>query len=657
MWSWDYNIYLGDNSEKQHIGFATDAQLFLIAQADGLDESAFHESVELLKQHILSRKPQNLHDFQSALTEGWGNLDGKIASFCAAWIIDNIIYFVTKGGGQIYVARAGKTAKLIEGETSSSGYLEKDDYFVLTNTTFTEVVHEDRLKKLLHSHTPQDNVETLTPELKATNDVGMFALFMKVSKAEEEEMESNSEEVSVDEEDTSDTDVSENEDDEKQDDPTEEDLESDKPQVYKPATGVLPPATAQAYVETSYPPAQQETMSYGQPAQKSFPRQGFPLALIASLKERFQMGQTIWKNVTLLIVVILLVVLGWSVFSGNARRQKEKFIEKVEAQAQTINADLAEAEELAGSNTQRSLDLIDTSKTSLATLKNEAVEKKIEDVAILSDLEDRISSVENGIQKKEQGLSEEFYDLNLIKKGAQSEKIYFDGEKFTLLDTEAGKVYVVTIDEKSVDTFTSKKVADAEFVSMHQDVPYIAGSKIGVLKVLEDGKDEEIIPKDADWGALEDMWTYSGNIYILDSSKNDIHKYLVAEEGYSDKRSYFGSGEAPDLSQATAIAIDSSLYIANGEKVLKFTSGVRAPFEVSIPDGSDITFEDIYTDADVDSVYLLDKDSQRVFVTSKTGEFEKQISAQIVGKADDFIVVDEIGILILSGNKLYLLKN
>ena len=28
MWSWDYNIYLGDNSDTQHVGFATDVNLF-----------------------------------------------------------------------------------------------------------------------------------------------------------------------------------------------------------------------------------------------------------------------------------------------------------------------------------------------------------------------------------------------------------------------------------------------------------------------------------------------------------------------------------------------------------------------------------------------------------------------------------------------------
>ena len=88
--------------------------------------------------------------------------------------------------------------------------------------------------------------------------------------------------------------------------------------------------------------------------------------------------------------------------------------------------------------------------------------------------------------------------------------------------------------------------------------------------------------RDRDWGTLDDFWMYSGNIYMLDSAKNDIHKYLVAEEGYSEKRSYFGEGESPGLTSATAIAIDASLYIANSDKAQKFTSGVRSPFEVDV---------------------------------------------------------------------------
>lgn len=644
MWSWDYNIYLGDNSDTQHVGFATDVNLFLIAQAEGIDESAFHEDVEILKQHILSQNPQSLSSFQEALNDSWGRLEGALSSFTAAWIVGKVAYFVTKGDGEVFISRGGKTAKMISGDTSSSGYIEDGDYFLLTNIPFVTAVKEERIKKLLHSHSPQENVETLTPELKASNDVGMFAFFLKVSKADEDE-----EEVDEDEEDTP-----KNEETQEENAFEEDEEPDDKSDSFKPTLSETPPLEADPIsFRQPLPEEMMESFSYTHRTPSSNKKLQ---AMFGSLKDRFSVGQTIWKKVTLMIVILLVGVLAWSVFSGNSRRQREKFIEKVQAESVVIDEKLSEAQDLIGSNTERSLELIDSSKASLALLQKEAAEKDIKDVTVLSELDKKITSVENSIQKKEQAQSEEFYDLDLIKKGTRASQLFLDDDKLALLDNKNGFVYVLTLDEKSVETFTSKKLINANFIALHQGLPYVAGDAIGVIKVTTDGKGEEIIPADKDWGSLEDFWMYSGNIYLLDSAKNDIHKYVVAEKGYSEKRSYFGEGESPGLTSATAIAIDSSLYIANSDKVQKFTSGVRSPFDVSIPDASNITFEDVFTSSSVDNVYLLDKDSKRVFVVSKTGEFVKQLSAGIIGREDDFAVVDGTGILILAENKLYLLK-
>lgn len=638
MWSWDYNIYLGDNSDTQHVGFATDANLFLIAQADGLDESAFHEDVEVLKQHILSSNPQSLSAFQGALNESWGRLDGMLSSFSAAWIVGKVAYFVTRGEGEIFVSRNGKTAKMIEGDSSSSGFIEDGDYFLLTNKPFASAVKVERIKKLLHSHTPQENVDTLTPELKASNDVGMFALFLKAAKVDEEESEDEEDEVAVAA-------------------PTEEEEgDEENPQSFNPVAAVPAPVmvaeTVDMPVRQPLPQEDMESFSYSPRA----PRGGKFAAVFAGFADRFSAGKTIWKKVTLVIVILLVCILGWSVFSGNARRQREKFIEKVQAEAQVINGNLSEAEDLVGTNTQRSLELIDGSKASVAVLQKEATEKEIKDVPELADLEKKITAVENSIQKKEEAQSEEFYDLNLIEKGTTAKKMFLDNDRLALLDSENDQVHLVTLDEKSVESYASTKAKNADFIAIHQDNMYIAGDAIGVVRVTGDPKGEEVISADKDWGSIEDFWMYSGNIYMLDSAKNDIHKYLVAEEGYSEKRSYFGEGESPGLTSASAIAIDSSLYIANSDKVQKFSSGVRSPFDVSIPDASNITFEDVFTSSDVDNVYLLDTDSKRVFVVSKEGDFLKQISAGVVGKADDFVVIDGTGILILAQNKIYLLK-
>jgi len=187
---------------------------------------------------------------------------------------------------------------------------------------------------------------------------------------------------------------------------------------------------------------------------------------------------------------------------------------------------------------------------------------------------------------------------------------------------------------------------------LHNGDPYVFSTKDGVIKIDSSNKAENVIKKDSDWKSVKDFWIYNGNIYILDSGNDEVYKYLVAEEGYSNKTSYFGSGQAIDLDSATALSIDVSIYVAVGSDVYKFVSGVRDSFSVTIPD-DEVDFEDIYTDQDIDNIYLLDRDSGRIFIVSKNGEFKKQISASLITKADDFVVVEEQGALVLVKDKIY----
>ena len=61
---------------------------FLIAQAEGIDESAFQKMWKFLNNNILSQNPQSLSSFQEALNDSWGQrLEGALSSFTIAWIV------------------------------------------------------------------------------------------------------------------------------------------------------------------------------------------------------------------------------------------------------------------------------------------------------------------------------------------------------------------------------------------------------------------------------------------------------------------------------------------------------------------------------------------------------------------------------------------
>jgi hypothetical protein len=263
-----------------------------------------------------------------------------------------------------------------------------------------------------------------------------------------------------------------------------------------------------------------------------------------------------------------------------------------------------------------------------------------------------IADAEQSIKKAEKGHYEEFYDLNLIEKGTQATDTFVDGDALVILDQENGKVHIVSLEKKSVRTITSKAAKAASLIAIHQDEPYLFSKDKGVTKLGNDKKETIVVPADKDWGSVKDFHMYSGNIYLLATTKDEIYKYLIAENGYSDKSSYFKSGNSLDLANGKKIAIDSSLYLIDGKKIYKYTSGLKQPFTLSLPD-SDIDFENIFTSKDIDNVYLLDKDSGRIFIIDKEGKFIKQISANIISTSNDFFVTQGNQILVLSGDKIY----
>ena len=62
--------------------------------------------------------------------------------------------------------------------------------------------------------------------------------------------------------------------------------------------------------------------------------------------------------------------------------------------------------------------------------------------------------------------------------------------------------------------------------------------------------------------------------------------------------------------------------------------------------------DDIFTSKELDKVYLLDKESKRIFIVSKEGEFLKQVVASVIGNIDDFVVDKNEGILLLHKDKI-----
>ncbi len=633
MIRWDYNIFIGDESETTHVGFTAGDTVYIVGETFSQSkeqQQTLGAFLEALRSKIETEQPNNLDAFVELVQNNISTSGLDITGLACVYVYDSVSYLLTRGHGELYVSRNGVAQRLLQGSQTASGYIQSRDGFLLTNSSLSQSVDMDMISSLLVKLDPQEFIDSITPDLKGKQNTGMIALCMKSSASFVQETVDDEEIIELDESERPFI--------------TQRDNRPESEQKHEPSVALQP--TPQSAPPTQSAPQPQASLHQRESHVESTPSR------FAVFVNRLKSGTTLGKRVTVGIVIVLVGILAWSVVSGNSRRAKEAFTQDVTTQQKNITESMKKAVQLSGVNDQKALGLIEDAKSTLSTLSQQEKEVGLENTQALTQMREVIDSAERAIRKSEKASYEELYDMTLIDGSAKAVKAYVSGTETALLDTDNGKIYVLDIETKSVDTYQSPRVKSAKFVALHQGVPYFFTKKDGIYSFESAKKDRNVIPSDTEWGAITDFLMYNGNIYLVDSTQNAIYKYLVAEVGYSEKKLYLAEGLEVDLGSATASAVDSSIYVAAGESVLKFTSGSRETFSVSIPDMPDVTFEDVYTSKDVEKVYLLDADSGLLFVVSKSGDFEKQLSARIAKGADDIFATEE-GLFVLSGNKLY----
>lgn len=348
------------------------------------------------------------------------------------------------------------------------------------------------------------------------------------------------------------------------------------------------------------------------------------------------------KTLTFITVFILGMVLFWSVGLGYIRRSNENNQKKINLTKELISQKLNQAEEVSFLNMSSALSLIADSKAEVKKLAGLGDQVK--------ELEKMIADSENKILKKEEKKYSEFFDLTVDDKNAKGDKIYLMNDRLLVSDKNRGVLYELSIDKKSLDKDQSSEVKKSTLIALFEQKKYFYVEGDGIYQIV-DGKTKKIIENDKEWGKIVDLVVFNGNIYLLDQGKSNIYKYMVAENGFGDKTLYFQPGQTINLSSINSFAIDGSVYLAGGSVMFKYTSGLQDAFKTNLPDDN-INANKIFTNKDLEKVYLWDKSRGTVYIMGKNGDYQEQINSKILSTGSDFVVYKD-SIYVLSGSKIY----
>ena len=181
---------------------------------------------------------------------------------------------------------------------------------------------------------------------------------------------------------------------------------------------------------------------------------------------------------------------------------------------------------------------------------------------------------------------------------------------------------------------------------------YVITNKTITTVSKSDGSTKDIIKNDNSWDSPVAVVPYSGNIYVLDQKKG-VLKFVPSSDGFG-KTNYF-TGSAPDLSQATGMAIDGSVWIVSKDgMMMEYTKGKSNNLAVSGLTKQLNNPTKIATDITMESVYVLDNGNSRVVQFDKNGKYQNAYSSSAVAGAKDFDVSEkDKNALIFSQGKVW----
>ncbi len=186
MWKTQLAVYLGREAEDGFFGFIPEGNFFLVLDIkEGITKEMGREILSLIKNDLLSQTIDSLLSFENFINEEIKkhNLPTGL-SLAAGFLIGDIFYLKTIGFGVIFVRRNNKLTKVIQGEKTASGFVEKNDFFVLTTDRFINLFGESHLSRIFDHKTPNQVVESLAPEMKIESDEGTIALFLQFCEPE-----------------------------------------------------------------------------------------------------------------------------------------------------------------------------------------------------------------------------------------------------------------------------------------------------------------------------------------------------------------------------------------------------------------------------------------------------------------------------------------
>lgn len=296
-------------------------------------------------------------------------------------------------------------------------------------------------------------------------------------------------------------------------------------------------------------------------------------------------------------------------------------------------------------------DLLEKAQSSLQAVLNSKSAFRSDAQFLLADIQEKQLQVENAHKVQAQVLSDlATKNDNIVATGLLKLR-----ENLFAYDSHFVYKTIRNIVEKGVSISDKESIVAASVresqntLLLLTDVPRIIEYKNGVISPMS--------TLDETWKHGLDVETYGSRYaYILDPVENQIWKYERRKNNYSGAVAY---NQGADLSRAVSFTIDGAVYILSDDgSIQKIFRGEKQDFSFREMPSTPISGKNlkIFTSIDLDYLYILDPENERVLIFTKGEKFATYKKQVIYGVPDATdLVVDSNGqkVNLITKDKIY----